>query len=133
VSDTPEIPSAIRRKLGHYVYLYVNPLNGTIFYVGKGRGTRATAHLKGKAKERVAAQLRTIRSAGKRPRIEILAHNLPSKDTALALETAAIELLSLDNLANSVRGHHARLSRFAVEDLVAHYTKDERESGNPRC
>jgi hypothetical protein len=131
LSDIPRIPAPISRKLGHYVYLYVNPLSGVVFYVGKGKGARATAHLKGKAKEQLAAQLRAIRSAGARPRIEILAHNLPSEQVALALETAAIELLGLGNLANSVRGHHARLSRFTVEDLVAHYTRDRARIREP--
>src|SRR5579859_3700270 len=125
MSDIPHVPGSVSRKLGHYVYLYTNPLTGAIFYVGKGRGSRATTHLKGASKRKVQVQIRAIRAAGARPRVEILAHNLPSEAMALAMETAAIELLGLDNLANSVRGHHARLSRFAVEDLVAHYTKDQ--------
>lgn len=32
------IPRPVAEKLGHYVYLYVNPLDETVFYVGKGRG-----------------------------------------------------------------------------------------------
>jgi hypothetical protein len=131
LSDIPRIPAPISRKLGHYVYLYVNPLTGAIFYVGKGSGARAVAHQKGKASQRVTAQLRAIRAAGARPRVEILAHNLPSEQTALALETAAIELLGLDNLANSVRGHQARLSRFTIEDLIAHYTRDRARIEEP--
>lgn len=127
----PRIPAVISKKLGHYVYLYVNPLTKEIFYVGKGKGSRAVAHLKGKAKQEIQRQVRAIRAAGARPRIEILAHNLPSGQTALILEAAAIELLGLDSLANAVRGHHAQLSRFAVEDLVAHYTKDRARIREP--
>jgi len=26
--------------LGHYVYLYVDPRDGKVFYIGKGRGER---------------------------------------------------------------------------------------------
>jgi hypothetical protein len=124
MSNIPRIPLSVSRKLGNYVYLYVNPLTGAAFYVGKGKGGRALSHLKGAARHKVQSQVRAIRAVGASPRVEILAHNLPSAETALTLETAVIELLGLDSLANSVRGHHARLSRFAVEDLVAHYTKD---------
>lgn len=31
--------------LGYYVYLYVNPVNESVFYVGKGKNGRALAHL----------------------------------------------------------------------------------------
>ena len=32
------IPSDVARKIGHYVYLYVDPRTRRPFYVGKGRG-----------------------------------------------------------------------------------------------
>src|SRR5713226_3424238 len=32
-------------KLGYYVYLYIDPRDSTIFYVGKGQGNRAFSHL----------------------------------------------------------------------------------------
>ena len=41
----PRIAPAVARKLGYYVYLYVNPIDESIFYVGKGKGGRALAHL----------------------------------------------------------------------------------------
>lgn len=34
--DSIRIPADVARKLGYYVYLYVNPIDGCIFYVGKG-------------------------------------------------------------------------------------------------
>ena len=39
------IPPAVTRHLGFYVYLYVDPADDSIFYVGKGKGGRALAHL----------------------------------------------------------------------------------------
>ena len=33
----PRIAPAVARKLGFYVYLYVNPLDEQVFYVGKGK------------------------------------------------------------------------------------------------
>jgi hypothetical protein len=83
-----EIHSAVARKLGHYAYLYVNPLDDTVFYVGKGKGRRALAHLDDVDKVKVRRVLRRIRAAGKEPRIEILAHGLPSAEAALRVEAA---------------------------------------------
>lgn len=116
------IPAAVRRNLGHYVYLYVNPISEAIFYVGKGVSKRALAHIGPSANSDVRQEIRAIQSAGRQPRIEILAHSLKDAGTALALESAAISVLGLNNLANAVKGHNSRLSRFAIEDLVAHYS-----------
>jgi hypothetical protein len=37
----PKIAPAAARKLGFYVYLYVNPVDKVVFYVGKGKNGRA--------------------------------------------------------------------------------------------
>jgi hypothetical protein len=39
VTRITRLPPDVARKLGYYVYLYINPLDGRIFYVGKGRGS----------------------------------------------------------------------------------------------
>jgi hypothetical protein len=118
-----KIPRAVERKLGHYVYLYVNPLDRSIFYVGKGQGTRALAHLVGAEKRKVARTIRTIRAAGAEPAIEILAHGLPSAETALQMEAAVIDALGLSSLSNVIRGWRgARFGRAPLAELVAQYT-----------
>ena len=38
-------PPSVKEKLLHYVYVYVDPSNEEIFYVGKGKGDRCFAHL----------------------------------------------------------------------------------------
>ena len=38
-------------KIGHYVYLLIDPRDNSIFYVGKGQGDRVFAHAKGALKE----------------------------------------------------------------------------------
>ena len=56
--------------------MYVDPLDRRIFYVGKGKGGRALAHLTGRGSPEVARRIRQIRAAGRDPQIEILAHGL---------------------------------------------------------
>lgn len=120
----PRIPSAVARKLGHYVYLYVNPLDRSIFYVGKGKGARAVAHLDDAEKRKVARRIRTIRAAGAEPEIEILVHGLRSAEVALQVEAAVINALGISGLANAVRGWRgAKLGRAPLNEVVARYTR----------
>jgi len=42
-------PPGVKEKLLHYVYVYVDPSNDEIFYVGKGKGDRCFAHLSEKS------------------------------------------------------------------------------------
>lgn len=121
---TPKIPRAVAKRLLYYVYLYVNPLDGRVFYVGKGKGSRAVAHLDGRAKKAVAKVIRTIHAAGEQPRIEILAHGLPNEATAFRVEAAVIDALGLRSLANRVRGWRGRrFGRLPLPEAVAQYTK----------
>lgn len=122
-AQVPRIAPAVARKLGHYVYLYVNPLDNSVFYVGKGVRGRALVHLHPDQRRRVTKVVRNIRRAQMEPRIEILAHNLPSSETALKVEAAAIDLLGLSHLTNEVRGHGTKFGRVPLNEVVAHYTK----------
>ena len=109
----PKIPRAVARKLGYYVYLYVNPLDDRVFYVGKGRGSRALAHLGAHAKKAVAKVIATIRAAGEEPRIDILVHGLPNEEAAFRIETAVIDALKLESLAL----HRSRTALVASDHL----------------
>ncbi len=131
MSLRPNISPAVARRLGHYVYVYVNPLDNTVFYVGKGKGRRALAHLDDADKKKVRRIIKEIHAAGAEPRIEILAHCLPNEATALKIEAAAIDLVGIENLANLVRGHGVRLGRMPIDDLVAHYTRRHARISEP--
>lgn len=132
MSFIPKIPPAVARKLGHYVYLYVNPLDQQVFYVGKGKGGRALAHLDGSEERPVTKVVREIRAAGEEPRIEILAHGLPDGEAALQIEAAVIDLLGVHNLANEVRGWRGvKYGRMPLSEVVAHYARRRADISEP--
>lgn len=125
------IPRAVASELGYYVYVYVNPIDETVFYVGKGKGGRALTHLRSAEKRRIQQHIGEIRAAGVEPRIDILAHSLPDAQTALKIEAAAIDLLGIDKLANAVRGHGVKYGRMPVKQLVAHYDRRPAKISEP--
>ncbi|HYL45891.1 MAG TPA: hypothetical protein VEU52_02595 [Candidatus Limnocylindrales bacterium] len=118
------IPSDVVRRLGYYVYAYVNPLNGQIFYVGKGKGRRVLSHLSDRTESRKVETVKQIRAAGKQPQLEILAHGLRNADIALQVEAAVIDALGRRFLTNQVRGwHSSNYGRAPLEDLIALYRR----------
>lgn len=132
MDNFPRIPPAVARKLGYYVYLYVDPRDEKVFYVGKGKGGRALAHLEAKEKKAVARIIRGIRAAGREPRIDFLAHGLPDAKSAFRVEAAAIDLLGLSNLANQVRGWRGnQFGRLPLPDAVAQYIRRKAEIREP--
>jgi uncharacterized protein len=118
------IPSDVAPKLGYYVYAYVNPLDQSIFYVGKGKGQRALSHLQDGAMSRKTAIIKQIRKAGKSPQIEIIAHGLKTAEAALRIEAAVIDALELPTLSNRIRGWQSvRMGRTPISELVALYRR----------
>lgn len=116
------IPQEVARQLGYYVYVYVDPRTETPFYVGKGRGQRALAHLSSEVETRKGQILSELAAEGREPRIDILAHDLPDEQTAFRIEAAVIDLFSLDRLANKVRGWRSiTLGRWPLADLITQY------------
>lgn len=118
------IPAEVARKLGYYVCVYVNPLDGQIFYVGKGKGRPVLSHLEDRSETRKLAAIKQIRAAGRQPRLEILAHGLRGADTALQVEAAVIDALGLPFLTNQVRGwRSSRYGRTPLGELIALYRR----------
>jgi hypothetical protein len=109
--------SAVRKKLGFYVYLYIDPRDNKPFYIGKGRGNRAFSHLRVGADSKKARILNELSKLGLHPTVEILKYGLTEKE-ALLVESTAIDLLDIRHLANNVRGHGSRHgSRGSVQEI----------------
>ena len=109
-------------KLGYYVYLYVDPRDGKVFYIGKGKGERCLDHLFEDDEHPKVKRIRDIFAAGLEPRIEMLAHGLRTEQEAYNIEAAAIGLLGLDNLTNRVVGKDSlRFGRKRLSELEGYY------------
>jgi hypothetical protein len=118
--------------LDHYVYLLIDPTkNNEIFYVGEGTGSRCFSHLAEADKrtdeavlnkEKVSEKVRRIKAIGSdRVRIDILRHGLTQTE-ALRLESAAIDLLGLPQLANIDSGPGSRsLGRMSLQQINVLY------------
>lgn len=106
-------------QLKYYVYLYIDPRNQDIFYIGKGLANRAFTHLSSIGPSIKAKRIREIRRAGFEPIIEILKYGLSEKESLL-VEATAIDLVDIEKLTNEVRGHG---SRHGARDSISNLTK----------
>ncbi len=101
--------------LAYYVYLLVDPRDGKIFYVGKGKGDRVFAHLRcaltSTAETDKLDIIRSIVNAGMDVRYYIARHGM-KEDEAFLVESVLIDLLtfrdfaSVANISNIQAGHH---------------------------
>lgn len=113
---------AVEERLKFYVYLYIDPRNDTVFYVGKGRGNRIFDHLNDTSESEKRRVIRELYAAGLKPKLEVLVHGLENEMDALRIEAAVIDLLGRHNLTNQVRGWGSQIvGRASLEELNALY------------
>ena len=108
------------RDLKSYVYVYceIDEDNRRIpIYIGKGKADRCFAHLNNLDDISINKNKKIKLLADEnRIGIDILAFGLDDK-TALAIESACIDLMGIDNLANIVRGHGDNIKRIPLNEL----------------
>lgn len=113
---------SVTERLKYYVYLYIDPRDNQVFYVGKGKGNRVYSHLYDETESAKARRIREIRADNDKPKIEILVHGLENELDALRIEAAVIDLLGKDKLTNQVRGWGSRLvGRSSLQELASLY------------
>ena len=127
-----EFPKSMNDKLRHYVYLYIDPRDNKIFYVGKGNGNRAFAHMHEESEKEKVKRIKDIRAEGVEPRIEILVHGLENDETAKKIEASVIDLIGIRNLTNIQRGYESRVyGRMLLEQIIATYEIESVEIEEP--
>ena len=134
---------AVTEKLRSYVYLLIDPRDGSIFHVGTGTGDRCFQDVS-EARERDGraehARVREVEAAGHRVRIEVLSHGL-DPGTATTVRAAVVEALDIsgararrherergetatergDTATERLRMGDAAVGRASVGDLNARY------------
>ena len=103
----------------YYVYVLVDPRDGSVFYVGKGKNRRGKAHFNNwRAGKVVNAdkhnRIEEIVAFGKQPSIFIIANDL-NEDMAFAIERQAIASIGRSILTNGAKGRRGVLARTLIE------------------
>jgi len=117
-------------KLGYYVYVLIDPRDKKVFYVGKGKGNRVNQHLLGALDENSQEtdkikRIREIQGQGLQVGLDIIRHELTEKES-FEVESALIDLLSLENLTNIQNGHHGNeRGRMKLDDIKIKYEAEK--------
>lgn len=117
-------------KLEYYVYLFIDPRDDKVFYIGKGKGNRINQHFLGvldkKNKEKdTIKRIREIQNKNFKVETIILRHGLSEKE-ALEVESAVIDLLGKENLTNIVKGYHSEdRGIMSLSDIKIKYEAEE--------
>lgn len=105
--EPESFPPDVAQKLKTYVYRLIDPRNGETFYVGKGKGNRVFAHIRGEEGlggdeiDNKLKRIRQIRLAGFEVAHVIHRHGM---DDATAFEVEAALIDAYPGLTNIVGG-----------------------------
>jgi len=131
-----EFPVSVAEQIDHYVYLLLDPATGKPFYVGKGVGNRMFQHEhealnKPQTKSIKLQQIRRIASTGEAVEYRILRHGL-TRAEATEVESAIIDYIGLENLANKQGGYRAdKCGLMTVPEIIAQYSAESMEISEP--
>jgi|RhiMetdeSRZDD1v2_1073273.scaffolds.fasta_scaffold164997_2 uncharacterized protein len=117
-----DIPMSVASKLRYYVYVLIDPRTRRPFYVGKGHRRRVLDHFSSQQRSRRARIINSLKRRNLSPSIDILTHGLADESTAYRIESAVIDTLSRDGLANKVRGKQSRVyGRMTLRQVIGKY------------
>lgn len=120
-----EFSNAVCERIGYYVYILKDPRNDTIFYAGKGKENRLFQHVQCALENATDNDkynlIREILKDGKEVEHFILRHGLEEK-LSLEIESTIIDLLGIENLTNSVKGHDTwERGLKTIDEVFQHY------------
>lgn len=120
-----EFSNAVCERIGNYVYVLKGPRTSFIFYIGKGVGNRVFQHVNGALETSHETDklnlIREIMNQDLEVEHYILRHGLTTEQ-AFEIESACIDLLGLENLTNSVKGHNSwERGLKTVNEVLQHY------------
>ena len=125
VGNSRRFSTAVCERIQFYVYVLRDPRDHTIFYVGKGTGNRVFQHAEEalespKANDKLD-RIRAIHAAGLPVDYQIVRHGM-TEEQAFEVESALIDWIGIDELANAVVGHYANhRGMMSVDEIVAIY------------
>ena len=122
------ISGPLSDSLAFYVYLLIDPRDGKVFYVGKGKGGRCLDHSAKDDGVAKASKIAEIESAGLTPQVDIIRHGLENEAEAFLVESAVIDAFGLGNLTNIAPGYGVeKFGRTSLAELAARYMPEEAE------
>lgn len=110
--------------LGYYVYMLVDPRDGKVFYIGKGKGNRVFQHIEDAKKYTSIStnKFNTIRGILASGKVEhmIVCHGLKEEQEAYRIECVLIDAFNYmgAGLTNAVLGHHSSQSGIMTTDEI---------------
>ena len=124
VEKISSLPPAMRKKFFDELEFYTYALceisedNKRIpFYIGKGKNDRCLRHLEEKKDNERSRKIKNL-AASKKLGIDILAYGL-SEPESFIVESVCIDLMNIDNLTNTVRGHGDNTKRLPIGELAS--------------
>ena len=122
-----KFPASMHKKLNHYIYVYIDPRDNKIFYIGKGQKNRAFDHLDDKDGIRsIVKRIEEIKDEGLEPKIEILIHGIENDETAKKIESSLIDIIGIENLTNTQKGYESRTyGRMSLEYITALHSAEK--------
>ena len=132
-------PAIVEEKLDWYVYALIDPRDGRLFYIGKGKGSRVFAHaadaIEGDAQTEKLDLIRDVIKSGAKVETLILRHAISSEKNAYLVESVLIDFCAMlvarnidlrTGLTNIVAGHNSEIfGVMSTDEAIALYEAPE--------